>query len=358
MDFEKDLRVEETNVPGLLVFDLPVHGDNRGWFKENWQRAKMCALGVPDIRMVQNNVSFNAERGVTRGVHAEPWDKWISVATGRIFGAWVDLREGSATYGKSFSCEVAPSRAIFTPRGVGNSFQALEDGTAYTYLVRLKVLLDKQNVPTQGRWVLVPPEYHGLLLQHNRFVGTGGAKAEDTLGNGLVGRAAGFEVYLSNNLPCTLGKYKVLASYNGATSYAEQILSTEAYRMEKRFADAVKGLHVYGAKVTRPDKIAVLTASFDSGLLEPLTLTSAAGSATGKTKVTVSPAVPAGYTAKYKTAAAVQIPQYDAVLTTGWSAFTANADITAATGNEIAVAYVDGSNKAKAAGKTAVTAAE
>ena len=45
MDFEKDLRVEETNVPGLLVFDLPVHGDNRGWFKENWQRAKMTELG-------------------------------------------------------------------------------------------------------------------------------------------------------------------------------------------------------------------------------------------------------------------------------------------------------------------------
>lgn len=242
--------------------------------------------------------------------------------------------------------------------GTDDAPVAVTAETAYTYLVRLKVLLDKQNVPTQGRWVLVPPEYHGLLLQDNRFVGTGGAKAEDTLGNGLVGRAAGFEVYLSNNLPCTLGKYKVLASYNGATSYAEQILSTEAYRMEKRFADAVKGLHVYGAKVTRPDKIAVLTASFDSGLLEPLTLTSAAGSATGKTKVTVSPTVPTGYTAKYKTAAAVQIPQYDAVLTTGWSAFTANADITAATGNEIAVAYVDGSNKAKAAGKTAVTAAE
>ena len=135
IEFEKELKVSGTPIEGLLVAELPVHGDSRGWFKENWQRAKMCALGVPDIRMVQNNVSFNAERGVTRGVHAEPWDKWISVATGRIFGAWVDLREGSATYGKSFSCEVDPSRAIFTPRGVGNSFQALEDGTAYTYLV-------------------------------------------------------------------------------------------------------------------------------------------------------------------------------------------------------------------------------
>mgnify|MGYP002231675034 CR=1 FL=1 len=45
MDFEKDLRAVETNIPGLVVFDLPVHGDNRGWFKENWQRAKQTNLG-------------------------------------------------------------------------------------------------------------------------------------------------------------------------------------------------------------------------------------------------------------------------------------------------------------------------
>lgn len=134
-EFEKDLEIHETPIEGLLVAELPVHGDSRGWFKENWQRAKMCALGAPDLTWVQNNISFNAERGVTRGVHAEPWDKWISVATGRIFGAWVDLREGSATYGATYCCEVDPSRAVFTPRGVGNSFQALEDGTAYTYLV-------------------------------------------------------------------------------------------------------------------------------------------------------------------------------------------------------------------------------
>ena len=134
-EFEKDLEIHETPIEGLLVAELPVHGDSRGWFKENWQRAKMCALGAPDLTWVQNNISFNAERGVTRGVHAEPWDKWISVATGRIFGAWVDLREGSATYGATYCCEVDPSRAVFTPRGVGNSVQALEDGTAYTYWV-------------------------------------------------------------------------------------------------------------------------------------------------------------------------------------------------------------------------------
>ena len=133
--FEKDLAVTETGIAGLKVVELAVHGDERGWFKENWQRAKMTALGVPDLRVVQNNISYNDSRGVTRGVHAEPWDKFVSVARGSVFGAWVDLREGSATYGRSFTCTLDPSRAIYVPRGVGNSFQALEDGTAYTYLV-------------------------------------------------------------------------------------------------------------------------------------------------------------------------------------------------------------------------------
>ena len=133
-EFEKQLKAERTNIPGMLVFDLPVHGDSRGWFKENWQRAKQTGLGLPDLGPVQNNISFNAERGVTRGIHAEPWDKYISVATGSVFGAWVDLRPGKS-FGEVYTCVIDPSKAIYVPRGVGNSFQALEDGTAYTYLV-------------------------------------------------------------------------------------------------------------------------------------------------------------------------------------------------------------------------------
>ena len=133
-EFEKPLKASETNIPGVVVFDLPVHGDARGWFKENWQREKMAALGLPDMRPVQNNISFNERAGVTRGIHAEPWDKLISVATGSVFGAWVDLRPGDS-FGQVFTCTLDPSKAIYVPRGVGNSYQALEDGTAYTYLV-------------------------------------------------------------------------------------------------------------------------------------------------------------------------------------------------------------------------------
>lgn len=147
MEFEKDLRVTETNIPGLLVFDLPVHGDNRGWFKENWQRAKMTGLGLPDFGPVQNNISFNATRGVARGIHAEPWDKYISVAAGEIFGAWVDLRPGES-FGQVYTMRLDPSRAIFVPRGVGNSFQSLEDGTSYTYLVNAHWSLEQKRTYT------------------------------------------------------------------------------------------------------------------------------------------------------------------------------------------------------------------
>lgn len=134
IEFNKELRVTKTNIPGVLVFDIPVMGDNRGWFKENWQRAKMTALGLPDFGPVQNNISFNEKKGATRGLHAEPWDKFVSIASGKIFGAWVDLREGDS-FGEVFTLEMDPSKAIYIPRGVSNGFQALDDNTVYTYLV-------------------------------------------------------------------------------------------------------------------------------------------------------------------------------------------------------------------------------
>lgn len=121
-------------IPGMFIVNLVLHGDERGWFKENYQRAKMEALGLPHFEAVQNNFSFNAEKGVTRGLHAEPWEKYISLANGRVFGAWVDLRKGD-NFGKSFSIEITPEIAIFVPRGIANGYQTLEENITYTYLV-------------------------------------------------------------------------------------------------------------------------------------------------------------------------------------------------------------------------------
>lgn len=129
-----DLTVTESPIPGLYVVKLPVHGDNRGWFKENYQKEKMEALGLPSFDIVQNNFSFNDKTGATRGLHAEPWEKFISMASGTVFGAWIDLRNGPS-FGTTFSCEINPGTAIFVPRGVANGYQTLEDNVTYTYLV-------------------------------------------------------------------------------------------------------------------------------------------------------------------------------------------------------------------------------
>ena len=128
------LAITRTPIPGLLIISLDVRGDSRGWFKENWQRQRMMAIGLPDFTPVQNNISFNSRAGTTRGIHAEPWDKLVSLATGRIFGAWVDLRSGDS-FGRCFTIEMGPETAIFVPRGVGNAFQTLTDQTTYSYLV-------------------------------------------------------------------------------------------------------------------------------------------------------------------------------------------------------------------------------
>lgn len=131
---DQEVAVHETAISGMFVVDLVLYGDTRGWFKENYQREKMEALGLPHFEIVQNNFSFNAERGVTRGLHAEPWEKFISLANGRVFGAWVDLRSGSG-FGTVFTMEITPGKAVFVPRGVANGYQTLEANVTYTYLV-------------------------------------------------------------------------------------------------------------------------------------------------------------------------------------------------------------------------------
>lgn len=129
-------------------------------------------------------------------------------------------------------------------------------------LLDLKTKLDVANVPTQGRYVVVPPWYLNLLLQSDLFARVDASGSSEGLRNGTVGRAWGFDVMMSNNCVLITGDdYAVMAGVPGAISFAEQIVKVEAYRPESAFSDALKGLHLYGAKVVRPDALAVLTAS-------------------------------------------------------------------------------------------------
>lgn len=129
-------------------------------------------------------------------------------------------------------------------------------------LVPLKVALDDAQVPTEGRWVVIPPWFHGRLLRDDRFIRADASGKPAASINGKVGDAAGFTIHVSSNTPNPAGDDNiVMAGHKMAITYAEQINKVEAYRPESSFADAVKGLHLYGAKLVRPDAIATCQAS-------------------------------------------------------------------------------------------------
>jgi N4-gp56 family major capsid protein len=130
---------------------------------------------------------------------------------------------------------------------------------AYDVLVDLGTKLDESDVPTENRWAVITPKFHGLLLKDSRFIAAGDAQGATVRANGVVGEAAGFSLRKSNNVPdgpgAGAGKL-IIAGNSMATTFAEQIAKTEAARRELRFADMVKGLHLYGGKVVRPEALA------------------------------------------------------------------------------------------------------
>ena len=155
--------------------------------------------------------------------------------------------------------------ALYTGAQTANQIGTVSVTTgdiAYTQLLALKTKLDEANVPDEGRWAIVPSWYEGLLLNNDKFVRVDASGTDEGLRNGRIGRAAGFTVLMSNNAPLVTGDdYAVMAGVPSAISYAEQIVEMEALRLQDTFGTGVRGLHVYGAKLMRPDAIATLIAS-------------------------------------------------------------------------------------------------
>lgn len=132
---------------------------------------------------------------------------------------------------------------------------------AFTKIAKLGMLLDQANVARLGRWLVIPPWYLALLLDTNKISfnpnPAGGTLTGPALIEGFVNHLLGFDVYVSNNVVnIAANRYAIMAGTNDAWSYAEQISKTEAYRPQSGFADAIKGLHLYGAKLVRPDGLA------------------------------------------------------------------------------------------------------
>lgn len=139
--------------------------------------------------------------------------------------------------------------------------------SAFKVMVQLAEKLNNNSVPTAGRYVVVGPKTYSALLMDSRFTRVDASGTADGLRNGIVGKAVGFDVLMSNNYPTTAGRELAIAGVAGAFTFASQLVETEAMRDQKRFRDIVRGLNVYGALVNRPEGIATA----DLNVADPIT---------------------------------------------------------------------------------------
>jgi N4-gp56 family major capsid protein len=148
--------------------------------------------------------------------------------------------------------------SLYTGASSSNPDNIIEvtQGTAaniYSKFVGLAQRMDENNLPTEGRYCIIPPWVLALLRQDNTFVTQA---SPETVLNGQVGQVAGISLLVSNNVPVTgtpTDDYHCAAGVANAIGYAEQIVNLEGLRLEGSFADGVRGLHLYGAKVLQPE---------------------------------------------------------------------------------------------------------
>ena len=126
-------------------------------------------------------------------------------------------------------------------------------------MARMARLLDEQNVPEEGRWFVAGPDFYEQLGQSSsKLLSVDFNAGQGSIRNGLVssGKLRGFDMYKSNNIEATSNATgKVLAGHISSTATAQTIISTEVLRDPSSFGDIVRGLHVYGSKVLRPEAI-------------------------------------------------------------------------------------------------------
>lgn len=185
---------------------------------------------------------------------------------------FVGKASGGAGYNLAADADTFVSGLMYTAvNGTANDIGAvtadISNNDAYGLVfVALRTILTRDNVPSTGRWVIIPPELYAALLQDPRFIdASASADGGTALRNGFVGRVAGFDVFESNTVPVeTVGVYSVIAGHPMATTFADQITSTEAVRLEKQFGDGIKGLHLYGGKVVQPTALALASVTIQA----------------------------------------------------------------------------------------------
>lgn len=264
------------NLRNNLVYGQPavINRDYEGEIRGAGSSVKIHNLGAVTVSDYTKNTDLSAPETLSDG------ETILSIDRARSFNMQIDdidaaqqvpkvmdgaMREAAYALANDLDSYLA---SIYTQgtagTGLGTTGTPIvpTSTTAYEYLADAYTLLDEANAPAQGRVAIVPPWFHGLLRKDQRFVSFGTQENRSTLLNGVIGEAAGFTVLVSNNVFNTSGaKYRIICTHPSAWTLAMQIEKVEAYRPPLRFADAVKGLNVYGAKVVRPTNLVYMTAS-------------------------------------------------------------------------------------------------
>ena len=252
-----------TTLSNTHVFGNVANRDYEGLISQAGDTVKINSITDPTVApYVSNSTSIDPDQLTTA-------DQSLLIDQQQYFAFYVDDVDARQAAGDLIG--VATERAGYKLRDVADSYLGgliEEDAGDITYgatlatsdnvwdaLIDLMVTLDEANVPTEGRWAVLTPELRGLLVNDNRFLDASASGSSEALRNGRVGQAAGFDLRVSNNQSAGT----ISAGHPMGMTFAEQIVKVEAYRPEDAFSDAVKGLHVYGAKVVRAEALAVVT---------------------------------------------------------------------------------------------------
>lgn len=257
-----------------LVYSKLFNTDYEGEITGAGDTVHIAQIGVPTIKDYTRGSAIDSAEDVSVTDQTLTIDqaKYFNIAVDDVDAvqskvALLDTATQRAAYGFADQCDAYLGEQLAAAAGIkvgsADSPVAVTASNAYETLVGIKTKLDGAKLPKQGRVVVVPPEFEGFMLLDSRFVNVTN-QSEQRLTEGTVYKAAGFEVAVSNNCPAPKsGVLQILASSPIQGTFAQQILKTEAYRPEGGFSDAVKGLHVYGAKTLHPEAVACATVSFN-----------------------------------------------------------------------------------------------
>ena len=240
-------------VERALVFGQVVNRDYEGDIAQAGDTVHINAVSDPTISSYSSGGTLTYEDLNTA-------DQVLVIDQSKSFSFKVDDIDKAQMQGDLLA--KATSRAGYTVSVTTGSPTAAYDSV----LVPLSVKLDEADVTSEGRFCIVPPWFHGRLLRDDRFVradASGNTPGGNGVGgNGFIGEAAGFKLYKSNNCSLVTGDdYRVSAGVTDAITLAQQVNEVEALRLQTTFADAVRGLLLYGSKLVRPEMIATATAS-------------------------------------------------------------------------------------------------